>query len=68
MTETTPISIDRRAVPAGAQSQSLAEERREVFESVLAALALDPVNPDKLAAGGRLLRHLSRTAGSPKPA
>jgi hypothetical protein len=66
MTSTTPISISRPAVPTNAQSPSLAEERREVFESVLSALALDPLDADKLAAGGRLLRHLSRTAG-PRP-
>ncbi len=52
---TRPVGVD-----------SLAEERREVFESVLAALARDSPDADQLAAGGRLLRHLSSTVVWPR--
>ena len=65
MTPTTPLSTARPAVPANVHSESFAAERREVFESVLAALARDPKDADELVAGGYLLRHLSRTAASP---
>jgi hypothetical protein len=51
--------------PVQSFGNSLAEERREVFESVLAALAGDPLDADQLAAGGRLLKHLSRTTEPP---
>ena len=62
MTLTTSLSIARQPIPDLAQSQSLDEERREVFESVLAALANDLPDADRWAAGGYLLSHLSRTA------
>ena len=65
MTSVTPISAARPAAPSKTCSPSLAEERREVSESVLAALAHDAQDADRLAAGSYLLRHLSRTAASP---
>lgn len=67
MTVTTPSPTTRPATCTHAQihSTSLAEERREVFESVLAALVHDPLDADRLAASGYLLRHLSRTAVPP---
>jgi len=62
----TPVSparpATRRKMPP--ESPSLAEERREVFESVLASLAHDPLDADRLAADRHLMRHLSRTAAS----
>jgi hypothetical protein len=62
MTLTTSFSTARRAISDLAQNQSLDEERREVFESVLAALANDLPDADRWAAGGYLLCHLSHTA------
>ncbi len=49
------------AAGAPFESASLAEERREVFESVLAALAADRYDADRMAAGRHLLRHLARS-------
>ena len=68
MTAMTSISTDRPVVRNNMppESATLAEERREVFESVLVALANDPLDADRVAAGSHLLRHLSRTA-TPAP-
>ena len=65
MTLTTPLSTARHSVPDHVQSPSLVEERREVFESVLAALANEAPDADRWVAGGYLLCHLSRTAVPP---
>jgi len=65
MTATTPICIARLAGSTNAESPTFAEERREVFETVLAALAGNPLDADRLAAASYLMRHLSRTAGTP---
>ena len=61
--------IPRPALPRAAsqtptESATLADERREVFESVLMALAHDQIDADQLAAGNHLLRHLLRTAAA----
>lgn len=44
---------------------SLEEERREVLDSVLDALAGNPPDPDQLAACHHLLQRLAETAGRP---
>ena len=62
MTLLPPLLTPRVFPRIAPESASLAEERREVFESVLAALALDPLDADRIAASSRLLRHLSTTA------
>jgi hypothetical protein len=64
MTSSCPIG-PAASQPAPARNNSLDEERREVFESVLSTLARDPLDADRLAAGSYLLRHLSRTAATP---
>jgi len=61
----TPHSDVLPALASQDHSASFAEERREVFESVLQSLARDPLDADRLAAGKRLLRHLSRTVALP---
>ncbi len=43
-------------------SPALAEERREVFESVWTSLSTQPENSDARAACRYLLRHLAATA------
>ena len=48
---------------AGPADTSLEEERREVLDSVLDALAANPPDPDQLAACRHLLRRLTETAG-----
>jgi hypothetical protein len=55
-------ALQRASSQPHPESATLAEERREVFESVLMSLAQNPVDADQLAAGSHLLRHLSRTA------
>ena len=47
---------------SSAYSPALAEERREVFESVLNDLRTQPDDPDARAACRFLLRHLAATA------
>ena len=50
---------------AAPQNTTLDEERREILESVLGALAGHPPDPDEMAACGNLLKHLSQTALGP---
>ena len=42
---------------------SFEEERREVLDSVLGAIACNPGDPDEMAACRRLLQRMSETAG-----
>ena len=51
----------------GPGNTSLEQERREVLDSVLDALAGNPPDPDEMAACSYLLKHLSHTAGRPGP-
>ena len=44
---------------------SLEEERREILNSVLDALAGNPPDPDRMAACHHLLKRLAETAGHP---
>ena len=53
---------DPGARPANA---SLDEDRREVLDSVLEALAGNPPDPDELAACRLLIKRLTETAGPP---
>jgi hypothetical protein len=48
---------------AGPANTSLEEERREVLDSVLDAMAGNPLDPDEMAACGHLLKRLAETAG-----
>jgi hypothetical protein len=48
---------------AGPANTSLEEERREVLDSVLEAMAGNPLDPDEMAACRHLLKRLSETAG-----
>jgi hypothetical protein len=50
---------------ASPANTSLDEERREVLDSVLDALAANPPDPDQLAACRHLLRRLAETTGRP---
>jgi hypothetical protein len=62
----TAAGITRTSEPgAHPASASLDEERREVLDSVLEALASNPPDPDELAACRHLLKRLTDTAGRP---
>ena len=54
-----PPAVER--VSAGSNA-SLEEERREIVESVLGALAGNVPDPDEMAACSHLLKHLAQTA------
>jgi hypothetical protein len=53
----------RLAALAG--NTTLHEERNEILECVLGALAAHPPDPDEMAACSYLLKHLSETAARP---
>ena len=58
------VGVPRTGGPeARPANSSLEEERREVLDSVLDAMAGDPPDPDEMAACRHLLKRLGETAG-----
>jgi hypothetical protein len=58
------VGVSRTGGPgARPANTSLEEERREVLDSVLDAMAGNPRDPDEMAACRHLLKRLAETAG-----